>query len=152
MSKKILATLFIFAVCTGVFLFINAQPISVNSRLQGTAYAGDQEIETNIRISFSGELHDDLFRGSKYVGDLTITSENYPVTFEDITFRFGKKGNARLPLVLDGKEFGTLIASKNFESVCIEITDEKYGDGETLYLAAPATNVGQAVEVVKKLG
>lgn len=151
MSKKILVTLFIFTVCTCVFLFIYAQPVSVNTRLNGTAYTNDEEIESDIRISFTGDIYNDLFKPDKFVGTVKITFKNFPATVENVSFRFSKKGTTQYTLYSDGKEFGVMHVSKNFENLYITITDAKLSNGELIYLSAPATDIAQAKEIVRSL-
>lgn len=151
MSKKIFVTLFIFTVCTCVFLFIYAQPVSVNSRLNGTAYANDEEIESDIRISFTGDIFNDLFKPDKFVGTVKITSESFPATVENVSFRFSKKGTTQYTLYSDNKEFGVLHVSKNFEKLYITITDKKLASEKMIILSAPATDIAQAKEIVRSL-
>ena len=123
----------------------------MNLRFQGTAYEQDTEIENGITITLEGNLHNKAFQKDKFTGYATITSKNYPSDFDAISLEFNKHGLAKCELKKDGNEFGILTIDKKFELLSIEITNEKFNASKTPILAAPATNISQAKEIVQKL-
>ncbi len=151
MKHKFFATGFVLAVCIVVFLVVNSRPVSMNLRFQGTAYEQHTEIENGITITLEGNLHNKVFQKDKFTGYVTITSEDYPSDFDAISLAFNKDGLAKCKLEKDGNEFGILTVDKKFELLSIKITNEKFNDSKTPILAAPATNISQAKEIIQKL-
>lgn len=151
MKHKFFATGFVLAICIVVFLVFNARPVSMNLRFQGTAYEQDAEIESGITIQLEGNLHNKVLQKDKFTGYATITSKNYPNEFDAVSLQFNKHGIATCDLTTDGNTFGTLTIDKKFEYLSIQITDSTFDVNKTPILAAPATNISQAKEIIQKL-
>ena len=134
-----------------MFLVVNSRPVSMNLRFQGTAYEQDIELESGITITLEGNLHNKVLQKDKFTGYATITSANYPSDFDAISLQFNKHGIAKCDLKKNGNTFGILTIDKKFEFLSIEITDAKFNDCKTPIVAAPATNISQAKEIIKKL-
>lgn len=151
MKHKFFATGFVLAICIVVFLVVNSRPVSMNLRFQGTAYEQDTELESGITITLDGNLHNKVLQKDEFTGYATLISENYPSDFDAISLQFNKRGIAKCDLKKDGNKFGILTIDKKFEYMSIEITDAKFIDNSTPIVAAPATNISQAKEIIKKL-
>ena len=71
--------------------------------------------------------------------------------FYAISLQFNKHGIAKCDLKQDGNTFGILTIDKKLEFMYIEITDTNFNDSKTPIVAAPATNISQAKEIIRKL-
>lgn len=151
MKHKFFATGLIFIVCIVVFLVVSSQPVSINTRFNGVIFSGDKEVENDVKISFEGNLHDALFTKEKFTGYVTIHSKTLPEQYDAVTLEFKKNNKATSRLVSEGKEIGTLtvyIANKKFEKISLELSDHYSENRNKLYLAAPATSIEQAKELL----
>lgn len=149
MKQKFYVTGFIFAICIAVFFVVSGQPVSVNSRFNGVLFSEETELENDTKISFEGKLHDTLFTKEKFTGYVTIQSKTLPEEYEAVSLQFGKGGTATCKLISDGKETGVLTVYKDFKKASLEVTDETYSKGSSTYLAAPATSIEQAKDLLK---
>lgn len=144
MKYRFFATGFVFMVCVVVFVFINARPVSMNLRFKGTAFLQDTQTGTDITITLEGNQHNKLFSKNSFTGYITVDYETFSDKTDAITLKFNKKGKARCKLTANNKELGTLTADKKFEHIVIELKDGTV-------IAAPATDISQAKEILKKL-
>lgn len=146
MKKKFLFTGLVFVVCLVVFIFINAKPSPMDMRFQAAAYEGDTEVEEGITIRLVGDLQENIFTKDTFTGTLTITSETFPAQY-DLDIKFNKKGIGQSELLYDHKTYGVLNVSKDFKTLCVQITLKEIAAGKTIYIAAPATNLQQAKDI-----
>lgn len=142
MKHKFLVTGFVFIICVIVFVIVNAQPVSMNLRFHGTAYLHDMETESDITITLEGKRHDKLFQKNTFTGYLTVSSKQIPEELDAISLTFKKNGTADCLLTANETDIGTLTVDEEFENVVIELKDGTV-------IAAPATNLNQAKDVVK---
>lgn len=141
MKHKFYATGFVFIICIVVFMTVNAQPVSMNLRFKGTSFREDEK-ESDIAITIEGKRHDKLFQKNRFTGYIRIFAEPFPEELDAISLVFKKNGKAGCTLTANGKELGTLTVDKEFKHVVVELKDG------TL-IAAPATNIEQAKDILK---